>query len=78
MVNFHRPTIVHFKEAIMFAIRRRSTKQIIESGFSNREAGKPIRDEFNDLHYTKGKKHQPEIKEYYIVRTKNHYRGKSV
>ena len=66
------------KEIIMFAIRRRSKKKIVESGFKNREEGKPIRDELNDLFYSKGKKHQPEVKEHYIVRTKNHHRGRSV
>ena len=62
----------------MFAIRRRSAGLIVESGFKNRQEGKPVRDAFNNLYYIKGGEHQPEIKEYYIVRTKNHYRGKSV
>ena len=61
---------------MLFAIRRRSTKQIIETGFANRQAGKPLRDSYNKAHY-KGSVPENQ-REYYIVRTENHFRGRSV
>lgn len=58
----------------MFAIRRRSTGKIVESGFKSREEGKELRNKMNKKFY----KEVPEYdREYYIVRTKNHRKGES-
>ena len=60
----------------MFGIRRRSTGQVVESGFKNREEGKPLRNDLNSKHY--GKKPVPVmVREFYIVRTVNHPLGSS-
>ena len=61
---------------MLFAIRRRSTGKIVETGFANRTAGKPLRDALNKEYY---KKVVPEnFREFYIVRTENHWLGKLI
>jgi len=60
----------------MYAIRRRSTGEIVESGFAKRQEGKPKRDNLNADHY--GKSPVPDnFREFYIVRSVNHPKGLS-
>ena len=61
---------------MLFAIRRRSTGKVVETGFANRTAGKPLRDALNKEHY---KRVVPDnFREFYIVRTDAHRLGRSI